>query len=381
MFDARREHIRLMTTIFTVGSVGADFTTIQAAFNAVPEPLNDAYEIQLFNELFNFTGLAIPLQLTARTTTPTFNLKIKCAPGASFMDNVNKRTNALRWNSSNGAAIRCEDAPAFSFGGTINDLTIDGIQFLQDAPALSSFDILKCAVADLSTNKVIQNCIVQQQGSDNNDCMFLTGKSKIINCLVIHGGNNPDSGIKLADAAVGYETLVIDCTVVRPSNLAAQGIGLHNKLADPDNRYVAIGCASFGFLTDAFQLSPSFGGNTTNFNGTSFSDVASGFPDNTPDTNVYSVPYDTTTFQQPSNAGGNQDYRSLITSLLRHAGVFNSNAPRDITGFPRGAPPDIGAWDNGGGGGSGLYVLRNRLDQLAILDDEDEFYWNRMRGL
>lgn len=368
-----------MTTIFTVGT-GGDFATLQAAFNAVPEPLNDAYEIQLLNELFNFTGLAIPLQISARTTTPTNNLTIKCAPGASFMDNANKRTNALRWNSSNGAAIRCEDAPAIVFGGTVDYLTIDGIQFLQDAPALSSLDILKCAPADLSTNKVIKNCIVQQQGSDNNDCLFLTGKSTIINLLVIHGGNNPDSGIKLSDAAAGYETLVIDCTVVRPSNLAATGtsIGLHNKFAD--NKFVAIGCASFGFITDAFQLSASFGGNTTNFNATSFSDAASGFPDNTPDTNVYSVPYDTTTFQQPSNAGGNQDYRSLITSLLRHAGVFNANATSDITGFARGNPPDIGAWDNGGGGGSGLYMLRGRQDQLLIFDDDDELFSQR-RGL
>jgi hypothetical protein len=358
-----------MTTIFTVGT-GGDFATIQAAYNAIPEPLDDQYIIQLKNQEFVFTGASVALACTARTTTAAFDIIIECEPGASFMDNASVRANALRYNPANGAAIRTEDAGAILFVGVANHLTIRGIQIKQQATAASSFDIIQGFAADTSTNRVLQDLIVEQSGSDHNDCMFLTGQNTVINCCVIHGGNNPDSAIKVSDAAAGYRCLAVGCTVVRPSNLADEGIGLFNKFAD--NVFVAIDCAVFGFLTDASQLTATdatFG--TTDYNATPFADGASGFPDPVPDHNVYSVPYDTTLFEQPSNAGGNQDYRLKSGSLLVAAGIASAFSPQDISGFTRGNPPDIGAWETSSAAPGGGHFRRNRIDQFIFGDDDD----------
>lgn len=354
-----------MATIFTVGSSGADFTTVQAAFNNVPDPLNDEYRIQLFNEEFVYTGGAVPLAIGARTTTPTNQLFIEPFPGAGFMDNPSVRANPLRYSGSAGASIKCEDASAIIFAGTVNHLTIQGLQFFQNASALSSFDVLVCQVADVSTDKVIKDCIVQLNGSDHNDCLFMTGISKLINLLVIHGGDNPDSAIKLSDAAAGYQTTAIDCTVVRPSNLAGgTGIGLFNKFAD--NVFHAQGCAVFGFPTDASQLT------TGDYCATAFADGASGF---NAGNNVFGVPYDNDLFVETSNAGGNQDYRLKMGTLLGNAGLASALAPEDISGFTRGNPPDIGAWETGAAApGGGFYHSNKEKELLGVFEDDESLF-------
>jgi hypothetical protein len=324
-----------MAVIITVGP-GGDFDALQAAFNSVPEPLDDEYRIQLLHHEFAFTGNDVPLAIGARTTTPTNQLIIEAAPGASFRDN---RANPMRYDASAGAAIKAEDASCIIFGGVVNHLTIRGIQFLQNATAASGFDILLCQPVDVSTNKVIEACLVEQRGSLDNDCMFLTGISKIINCIVIHGGNSPASAIKLSDAAGGYQTDVIGCTIVRPSELADEGIGLWNKFAD--NVFRAKNNAVFGFLTDASQLTAA----GADYNATDHSDAGSGFPDPGTDHNVYDVAYGASLFEQPSSSGLNHDYRLKAGTRLENAGLFDANSPADISGLARNNPPEIGAWE------------------------------------
>ena len=335
--------------IHTIGSTG-DFATIQAWFDDIPATLTEQRIGRLQNQEFVFTGLSSKALTTQdRVTTPTKDIILECVPGGSFMDNANKRTNALRYNAANGAGIRSDGATILDLFGNINHITFRGIQIKQAAGALDSLDIVKCATNNLGTNQVFQDLIIEQTGSDNNDCMFLTGKSRVLQCLIIHGGNNPDGFIKLSDAAIGYETLVVGCTLVRPSNLTAGGFGLYNKLADPDNRYVAFDNIVCGAAAgqDGFQLTPGpFNGFTTDYNATNQTDVASGLPDSTDAHTIYAVVYDTTLFVQPSSAGGTHDYRLVAGSTPVNAGLYDGTVnPADITALTRQSPPEIGAWE------------------------------------
>lgn len=331
--------------IHTIGS-GGDFSTIQAWFNDIPSTLTEQRIGRLLNQEFVFTGTTA-LTTTDRVTTAANNIILECAPGASFMDNANKRTNALRYNASNGAGLRTDGTTVLDLFGNINHITFRGIQIKQAAGALDSFDIVKCATNNVGTNQVFQDMIVEQTGSDNNDCMFLTGKSKVLQCLIIHGGNNPDGFIKLSDAGSGYETLVVGCTLVRPSNLTAGGFGLYNKFVD--NIYVAFDNIVCGAAAgqDGFQLTPGpSGGNTTDYNATNQTDVASGLPDSTDAHTVYAVTYDTTLFVQPSNAGGTHDFRLVSGSAPVNAGLYDGTLnAADITGLTRQSPPEMGAWE------------------------------------
>lgn len=330
-----------MPTIFTVGT-GGTHATLQAAYDAIPGTLADQYIIRLKKQEFVFTGSSIPLVISPRVTTASFNIIIECDTGASFKDDANVRTNPLRYDASKGAAIRCEDASAIIFSaGSVNHLTIRGIQIKQQATALASFDIIVCQTGGTATNRVIQDCIIEQEGSDHNDILFLIGTTKVLNCVIIHGGNNPDSGIKLSDVGAGFAVEVIGCTVVRPSNLAAgsTSIGLNNKFNE--NSYTAKNNVVMGFNTDAVSLSSG-----SDYNATSFSDAASGFNDPATDHNVYDVVYNTNLFEQPSNASGLHDYRLKQGAVLANVGLYDgTNSPADVTGLTRNNPPDIGAWE------------------------------------
>src|SRR5262245_10145068 len=321
----------------SIGTAG-DFSTPQLWYDDIPATLIEQRIGQLKNQEFVFTGSATALVASARVTTASFNIILECASGASFKNNANVRTNALRYNASNGAGLKCEDASVITFSGTANHFTIRNIQILQAATALASFDIIKGLAGDTSTNRVIKDCIVEQTGSDTNDCMFLTGQNTVINCVAIHGGNNPDTCIKLADVAAGYVLTIVGCTVVRPSNLSSAGIGIFNKYAG--NTLNGQNNAIFGFATHASQWT------SVVYNGTSFSDVGSGLPDPSPDHNVYSLTYGSQ-FEQTSSASGTHDFRTK-SGGLENTGLYDgTNSPQDISGFTRNNAPEIGAWELG----------------------------------
>jgi hypothetical protein len=96
------------TTVTKIIGTGGDYTTIAAWLAACPANLVTADQIwqgklknQTFNEAVVFSGI---------TTDATRYIELTTDTGASFRDNASVRSNALRYNASNGAAITSSDA-------------------------------------------------------------------------------------------------------------------------------------------------------------------------------------------------------------------------------------------------------------------------------
>src|ERR1035437_9016454 len=89
----------------TIGATGRQYATINLWDASVPSNLvtdGNSYEGDMYNDA-EFAGSQL---LAAHTTNSTHTLLLTAAAGQSFQDNANVRTNALKYNVSNGVGIR-----------------------------------------------------------------------------------------------------------------------------------------------------------------------------------------------------------------------------------------------------------------------------------
>src|SRR5690606_36615708 len=91
-----------MATTVTVGTSGRDYSTLQAAWNALPATLDDDYVFELYADSEFTDGLST---VSPARTMGAYTLTIRPAPGQGFRDHANRLTNALRYNASNGVGI------------------------------------------------------------------------------------------------------------------------------------------------------------------------------------------------------------------------------------------------------------------------------------
>lgn len=312
----------------TIGT-GGDFSTIQSWIDSLAATLTEAEVGQCKNQSFTISS---PIAFTGHTTSGVNTLTLTTEAGASFRDNVNKLTNALRPNASNGTIL----VNTASYGTILNldnsNLTVSNLQM--DCQGANSFPIDTNAVI---TNALVDSCIVQGRPRTNTAdgyCADLVGSTtKARNCLFLNAGA-AGHGIRLSDGATAQ-----DCTVVRATENAAAVSGI---VAQYTNN-VVIGCAVFGYSTACDTAT--FGGSfhsSSDYNATEQASIGTG----TGTHNQTSLTY-ANQFQNTGVTVATADFRLKSGADLIGTGTAVSGITSDIVGTtrPQGASEDIGAWE------------------------------------
>jgi hypothetical protein len=313
-------------TISTIGS-GGTYSTLQAWEDAKPANLVTAGSPWIGEMLagFNATDTATILTIAGSTVNSSNYTELRCASGASFADHSSKLTNALRWNSSNGASIsvNAHGVPAVIVSEQYARLTKLQIESLGDRQALN---------VNGGGNQIIDSCIIEGSGGASYPVMAVTpGSVTFKNCLVVRRSANAGQLVVVQTNWSAY-----NCTFVKPSGLAGSSVGVgYSYLSGTQTLQ---NCAFFG-------VSAVDSGSPTRSYTTCRTDVAS------PPTGFTQIAYDTTTgsgFQNITDS--TRDFRIKSTSAMVGAGTTDTtNAATDIVGTSRpggGAGSyDIGAWE------------------------------------
>lgn len=305
------------TTVKTIGT-GGDYTTLQSWEDASPANLVTADEIwqgQCFNQ--EFVSSSSLLTVSGGTTDATRYKELTTYAGASFRDHANVQTNALRYNASNGAAIR------YTGGwGTAVMVNTD-----------TNFRISNLQIASTSTTGSALN--VQSGGAYNADGLIVESNRSggavianyggaVKNSLIVHRGTTPI----IANTQGG--STYYNCTFVASVNVAA------NAFTGNYGTPIVKNCAFFNCTA------VKTGGNTPTYT-TCYTDAAS------PPSGCTTVAYDTSTgsgFENITDA--TRDFRIKSGSALLDVGTTDAtNAANDIAGTarPQGSAYDVGAWE------------------------------------
>lgn len=308
-----------MATV-SVGTSGRTYSSVQAAWNALPSTLTEHYVFELYNDS-EFTGV-FDTSASAKTMG-AYTVTIRPAAGHGFRDHANKLTNALRYNAANGVALGISNwgAPAvvLNRGGII----LDGLQIKNTAGA--GFALNTASGAGAIT---LQNCVIETDYGSNGVCEFIYGAPTFINCVVIQTNN---TGAGLVCAAGGTFK---GCTLVYIGSGTSSAEGLVAMYSE----VTAIDCASFGF-TEAFY--PYSGGSfsaSSDYNATDKASIGTGKGTH----NVVSLTF-ANQFQAVGTSGS-EDLRVKAGNGLV-AGVTDASLTADIVGTTRAATPTIGAWE------------------------------------
>lgn len=315
----------------SIAASGGDFSTVQAWEDDIPATLTEQRIGELNNE--EFLVAAGVVNFSAHTTTSSFDIILRCQTGDAFNDNANVRTNALRYNASNGAALRCTDAYAcvIRISGAIGHLTVQNLQLKADAPGATP----ACIFYDnfhACTLHIWKNIIAECRAASNSVVTFSNaGVSDVIravNMLVITASSGSGDAIRNNAGDNQY----INCAVVRPSDVTAGGIGFMRVYSAP----ILTNCAVFGFST---SNSAGYSGSSSN----NATDLASGLPGSS---NQHSVTYSQTTpFVDADKDSLDLRLADNANSLINNGVLDATNAPNDISNTVRANPPEIGVWE------------------------------------
>lgn len=305
-------------TTKTIGT-GGDYSTIASWFAACPADLvstTQTWRGELKNETFTLTS---GVSFTGITTNSTYYVELTTEAGASFADNANVQTNALRYNASNGAAITCSTAwvPMLSVATSMH-FRMSMVQIRSSHNNTSTF-----TQNAVSGNTTVNRCIVETQHSSNGAVVLYGSGSTVSNSLLI---NRRSSSVGPA-LGVGNGAGAYNCTLA--CTVAAGAVAITGNYGTP----VVKNCAVFGFT--AIKS----GGNTPTYT-TCATDIAS------PPTGFTGSLTGSSQFE--SLTDGSHDFRLKSGSSLIGAGTTESTyAATDIAGTsrPSGTGYDIGAWE------------------------------------
>ena len=315
--------------VSTIGSSGRDYATLTLwDTNKVPANLvtdGNSYEADCYNDS-EFTGSAFG----AHTTDSSHVMLITTGAGQSFQDNASVRTNALKYNQSNGVAMKNTTGytSVITLSNAIINLTIQKLQLSQQSASGANCCIRSTNVG--STSHLYKD-IIAENLSPNSGCanIYIVG-GKCVNVLGIR--RNSTAGGPCFQNSAGTVSF-IGCTAVRASNYTAGGIGFGKFYGSVS----VISSASFGFTSATGGTHGTFTGSKNNGTDQSSIDGSS---------NQTSITYNgTTPFTQASDATAPNFIPIASTALAANGFLDSTNAPNDITGTARAASPTIGCWE------------------------------------
>jgi hypothetical protein len=318
------------TITLTVGATGRQYTSIQAAIDAIPANLvtdGNSYVVELHNDAeFALTsGITI-----SKTTDATHFITVRPAAGKSFRDNANVATNALAYNPANGVAIKLNANYAFVLTIAAPYTIIEGLQ-LKGAQYTAA--TINC---NGPAGVIVRNNILDGLGRANAGTTLLT---------------------LLSDGGQFYNNL---CVQRQPGNAGGVNVGAGggsagNTFAAYNNTIVAASGAntvlgfSFGFGVISFYNNVVLGFGATgiskgNANVLTGSNNAT---DGTFPTELTGTLTGLVIADQFVNSTSGADYRLKDTSALKNAGTATGAPSMSINTANRsqGGAPDIGAWE------------------------------------
>jgi len=262
--------------------------------------------------------------LTGHNTNATFNITVTAKAGQSFIDNANRLTNALRYNSANGASWESGNGHSPMLAIADPYTTISRMQFY------STGQTLRLLFIDNTSNVTVEYCIIQSVQRNGQEVLLMGSSGGVVrNCLFVSMTSNAH-GIRVDRSAVA-----VNCTIVRPSDIgpgSSDGFGTIGAYGTSTLR----NCAVFGFFNSFTGSWTADGHNCTNL-----STVAGST------SNLVSKTYAN---QFTNTVSTTQDWRLKTGADCINAGVTDTTnvpAANDIvvTARPSGASWDIGAWE------------------------------------
>lgn len=207
-------------TVKSIGSGGGrDYANIADWEAACPANLVTSADTWI-GELYNDSEFVVTstISIAGITTSADYYIELRPASGQAFNDHPDKLTNALRYNASNGVAIR-SSIPYYHTLAISTKYT--RLTDLQIKSTVSRGAVTMIREADYG---IINRCILEGWGSQG--ALSLGGTNTIaINCLAIsiatHGGAH---GISFDQGSTAPMEALF-CTAVYPSNLSATGDG------------------------------------------------------------------------------------------------------------------------------------------------------------
>jgi hypothetical protein len=318
-----------MTTIVSVGSAGGrDYSTIQAAWNALPSTLADDYVFELYNDSEFTAGLDTS---ASAKTIGSYTVTIRPAVGHGFKDHVNATTNALRYDASKGVGISASLYLGRVIDINAQNLILDGLQIKNTYAGSGQ------AIRGTAANITIKNCIVEGN-YDSNAVIEVTGNPcNVINCVVIQRSANVGSTGIACESGKQKGNII-----VYGGSGTSSGKGLVNNW----NSCTAIGNVVIGFAS-AFVASGTTFNSASDYNATDLATLGTGQGTH----NLTSLTA-ANQFEAVLVTAGTEDLRVKSGADLIGAGVADADIATDILGRTRDDPPTIGAWEVLGAGGA-----------------------------
>lgn len=326
-------NVSVSQTVASTTITGAwDYSTLASWEAALPPNLVTDGNAQV-GECYNDSEFTVTAEIviSGPTTDATNFITLKCATGQSFRDNANVQTNALRFNASNGVAVRKTNSYNDVISCDVRYTVLDGIQFSHRTDANSGET---CAFFTSGGNVTLSNCIFQARLAVTTRFVLRVESGNgftIRNCLVIQRSTSTVGGGILI--GTGTPATIVNCTIVSPSDLTDGSYGL--KKSYSDSTVTVTNCAVYGF-TDFYDSSK-----TTWTGSNNSSDVAIGFGTSNQASKMYS-----SQFQNVNDA--TLDCRLKTGADCIDNGVTDAtNGTPDIanTTRPSGSAYDIGCWE------------------------------------
>lgn len=312
------------TVTKTIGSAGGrDYSTPQAWEDALPANLVSGDTLQR-GECYHdseFTNSAAIITFGGVTTDATRYPHLTAAAGQSFQDHASVRSNALKYNASNGVACRRTGNYGYIVDVGVDFARVSRIQFKTDGTS-EGF-----TVSGANNGVVFKDIVLHTTGGTRAIDTWSAGTPTMcINVLVIQHGTG--DGIRLSNGSAA-----IGCTVIKPSDVTPSGTGFVSHYGSN----VVQSCAVFGFTTAS--SGGAFDGTNSKFNATN---LASGLPGTN---NQHNVTY--SQFTPFTDADKDSlDLRAISSTSLAANGFRDAtNAPNDISATSRTSTPTIGHWE------------------------------------
>jgi hypothetical protein len=317
------------TIVKSIGTNNRDFSTMQAWADSLPADLvadGNSY----VGECYNDSEFNVKVVIANRTTSATRTITLRAAAGHSFRDHADVNNSRLWYDQTKGVGVRYSNG-AYGETAILSSAQytyIEGIQvWVTGNPSRA---------VGLAANSGIRGCLLISRPNSNvnssSGSVAHVGNGAgnfIYNSLVVLNSASGGCAVRC-----GYGANVINCTLVRPSNLTAAGIGIHVEGGVNTVRNTA----TFNFSQDASGASTNFSA-TSGYNAT---DKATSYVgSNNLLSQVYANQFvDASVVTAP-------DYRLKAGSTLINAGTNASSVTGNTTSINRRERGtwDIGAWE------------------------------------
>lgn len=273
-------------------------------------------QINAASDVFTVSS-GVALSISGGTVSSLAYAELTTATGASFRDNANAQTNALRYNTANGCAIEHTAAYAIAISNNQDFSKFSNLQIISSDPQ-GSASTFSQIFASGSASVFIDYCIIE---SLRTEPVGMYGSGCVVRSSLIVGRGSGKAGLVGARAGAAFR----NCTLVTMSNVTK----VTNIIT---GQYGAGSIYNCAFMWGT-NLSTGTGPTYT----TSANDNA------TPPSGVTQVAYSNATFVNTSGSS-THDYRLVSGSGLIGIGTVTANVPVDIVGTSQAVTNDIGCW-------------------------------------